>query len=46
MIKFTDIINESQKQVYNGKVTMEELDDYITKVMLLHFAPNRQMHLY
>jgi RNA polymerase sigma factor (sigma-70 family) len=31
MIKFTDIINESQKQVYNGKVTMEELDDYINK---------------
>ena len=31
MIKFTDIINESKKQEYNGAVTMQELDDYINK---------------
>ena len=31
MIKFTDIINESKKQEYNGTVTMQELDDYINK---------------
>lgn len=31
MIKFTDIINESKKQEYNGTVTIKELDDYINK---------------
>ena len=31
MIKFTDIINESKKQEYNGAVTIQELDDYINK---------------
>ena len=31
MIKFTDKINESKKQEYNGAVTMQELDDYINK---------------
>ena len=31
MIKFTDIINESKKQVYNGSVSIDELKDYIDK---------------
>lgn len=31
MIKFTDIINESKKQEYNGTVTISELNDYIDK---------------
>lgn len=31
MIKFTDIINESKKQEYNGSITIKELEDYINK---------------
>lgn len=31
MIKFTDIINESNKQVYNGSVTLKELEEFINK---------------
>jgi RNA polymerase sigma factor (sigma-70 family) len=31
MIKFTDIINESNKQEYNGSVTLKELEEFINK---------------
>ena len=31
MIKFTDIINESKKQEYNGTITLNELTDYINQ---------------
>lgn len=31
MIKFTDIINESKKQEYDGSVTISELNDYINQ---------------
>ena len=44
MIKFTDIINESKKQEYNGAVTIKELDDYIN--MCVRFSERLNPEIY